>query len=318
VFNLDINVRIAKLEDVTGITRIHCSDVKKWYRVANGEKIEASYEELNILERWAHGGPWMSIETCAIQINYLLLNNQFPLIAEMDGNIVGELELYIGEEGGILGKNAYIDILEVHQEYRGIGVGRSLVNKAEEIAQDHNCETIAVWPAKEAINFYEKVGFKDTAYKIEVIELNLNEVKPKSIKMDITIGKSRDNYLRLKDLILVTRRISTSYTLWLKQKFNFSIERDRFIEIHGYIDSPEAVFRIKSTWESKEIGILDLWIVNQSDIPIILREIVEIAKKEGFQKLWLYVDELVFKNYIKVLPYKLLGKELLLFKKLNQ
>lgn len=60
--------------------------------------MEASYEELSVEERWSHGGPWMSIETCSIHLNYLLTNNQYPLVAEINGRIVGELELYIGEE----------------------------------------------------------------------------------------------------------------------------------------------------------------------------------------------------------------------------
>jgi len=93
---LNIEVRKAKLDDVGGIVDVHCSGVRTWYRIANGEKIE--YKDLNIIERWSFGSPWMSVETCAIHLNYMLMNYQYPLVAILDNNIVGELELFIGEE----------------------------------------------------------------------------------------------------------------------------------------------------------------------------------------------------------------------------
>ena len=107
---MSVEVRVAKLEDAEEITQVHCSDIQKWYRKVDNEKIETNYEDLDIVERWSHGGPWMSIETCSIQINHLLVNDQFPLVAELKGRIVGELELYIGKEKGFLGKCAYIDV----------------------------------------------------------------------------------------------------------------------------------------------------------------------------------------------------------------
>lgn len=62
-----MDIRIAKLEDTNGVVEVHCSDVEEWYHYENGQRREPdSYDNLTLKERYLHGGPWMSIETCAI------------------------------------------------------------------------------------------------------------------------------------------------------------------------------------------------------------------------------------------------------------
>ena len=126
---LGVEIRLASLDDVKGIVDVYCSSVSKWFKRVGGKEVEAKYEDLTVAERFSLGGSWMSAETCAIHINNLLLNGQYPLIALLDGKIVGELELYVGEEKGILGKCGFIDVLEVHKSFRRRGVGKALVNK---------------------------------------------------------------------------------------------------------------------------------------------------------------------------------------------
>ena len=67
-----IHVRLASLDDVPDIVKVYCSSVSKWVRRIGEKEIEVRYEDLTVDERWSHGGPWMSVETCAIHINYLL------------------------------------------------------------------------------------------------------------------------------------------------------------------------------------------------------------------------------------------------------
>ncbi len=113
-------IRVASLDDVRGIVEVHCSGVGEWVKRVDGREVEARYEDLSVEERFSHGGPWMSVETCAIHINNLLINEQYPLVAELDGRIVGELELYVGEDR-VLGRCGFIDVLEVHRDYRRAG-----------------------------------------------------------------------------------------------------------------------------------------------------------------------------------------------------
>lgn len=137
--------------------------------------VEASYEELSVEERFEHRGPWMSVETCAIHLNYLLVSGQCPLVAELEGRIVGELELYVGEETGVLGRTGFIDVLVVHRDYRRRGVGRALVERAREIARAGGCDTLSVWPEEEAVPFYEKCGLHDVAYRVAYVTLSTEQ-----------------------------------------------------------------------------------------------------------------------------------------------
>lgn len=108
------------------------------------KQVEASYEDLTVEEHWGHGGPWMSIESCSIHLNYLLTYNQYPIVAKVDDKVAGELEVYIGKEKGILGKTAFIDVLTVHGKFRGRGIGGLLINKALKIALENKCDTLSV------------------------------------------------------------------------------------------------------------------------------------------------------------------------------
>jgi len=71
--------------------------------------------------------------------------------------VVGELELYVGDERGELGRTAFIDVLVVHRDYRGRGIGTALVRAAKRVAVEEGCRTVSVWPEEEAIPFYGSV-----------------------------------------------------------------------------------------------------------------------------------------------------------------
>ena len=62
-----IDVRPAALADAAAISAIHCSHVETWRQ--GGEGKPAPYATLPLYERWLHGGPWMSVETCTVHLN---------------------------------------------------------------------------------------------------------------------------------------------------------------------------------------------------------------------------------------------------------
>ncbi|WFO74827.1 GNAT family N-acetyltransferase [Desulfurococcaceae archaeon MEX13E-LK6-19] len=307
-------IRMASLDDVKGIVEVHCSGVDKWYKWVDGRRIEASYDELSVLDRWGHGGPWMSIETCAIHINYVLVHNQYPLVALLDGKIVGELELYIGKEKGVLGKTAFIDILEVHRDYRRRGIGRSLVNKAIEIAKERNCDTVSVWPAKEAVGFYKKCGFNTIAYNIVNAELDIENIKPHSVSYDVKEFPS--NYNVLEDTWFISPRIESSFTAWIKSRWKYAVEEEVVKTIEGYIPGLQTAFIIESLWMNKDTASLYLWIKDVASLPEAIDTMLEIARNAGFKKLRLIIDKNIYERYVKNYQHKIIEQEIVLSIKL--
>ncbi|RLF04768.1 MAG: GNAT family N-acetyltransferase [Thermoprotei archaeon] len=305
------HVRIASLDNVKGIVEVHCSDVEKWWKFVNDKKIEASYDELTVEERYVHGGPWMSVETCSIHINNLLVNDQYPLVAELDGKIVGELELYIGEEKGGLGKYGFIDILEVHRDYRRKGIGRALVNEAFEISKRQGCETLAVWPAKEAVGFYKKCGLDKVAYNIVYLEIDLKKQSLKTLDFSklCSFPKEYD-----KKLFLISPIIFPSFVAWLKSKWRYSFKDEKIIRDKGYISNLNTAYIIESIWYNKYTANVFLWTKDTETISDAIDTVLGIAKYRDFSRARLYVEENIYKKYLKSYPHRVISNEILLIK----
>lgn len=93
------NIRPAQLDDTEAISQLFRAQVRVWQRLdAHGHVEEPPYAALSIYERWLHGGPWMSVETAAIFLSHLLTGAGIPLVAEVDGVILGYAEVYPGDE----------------------------------------------------------------------------------------------------------------------------------------------------------------------------------------------------------------------------
>ncbi len=161
-------LRHASLDDAAEISEVHRSYVSRWYRKLDNEQYEVPYSSLSLSERWSFGGPWMSVETCAVHLNNLILQRQLPIVAEEDGRLVGEMELFVGEEGAAYARNMHIGLLYVRQGCTGRGVGSALVDKAFKLAESQGCDTVTVASRQANEGFYEKRGFERTGAMIEV------------------------------------------------------------------------------------------------------------------------------------------------------
>jgi len=311
---MSLDVRLASLDDVKGITEVHCSDVKMWRRRVGDKWVPASYEELSIEERFMHGGPWMSVETCAIHLNYLLLAGQYPLVAVLDGKIVGELELYIGEEKGVLGKTAFIDVLLVHSDFRRRGIGRRLVQKAEEIAIENNCDTLSVWPEEQAIPFYNKCGIAIKAYEPVEITIKLNNLLLKDLKR-VDIVASEAKYSELEEMHFISPRIYSSKAAWLKSKWTIAIKEWYGKTIKGWIHDAKAYFVLRE--KIKDSAVLFMWIKSLKDLSEVLKNILCLAKRENIDEVTMIIDQELLKRLEKEIVFDLKNRYIVLYKNLK-
>ncbi|HHH41179.1 MAG TPA: GNAT family N-acetyltransferase [Chloroflexi bacterium] len=154
----EVRVRPATLADAADITAVHCSHVETWRRGGKGEPVP--YEALSLYERWLHGGPWMSVETCAVHLNRWLRAGHPLLVAEVGGRVVGEAEFVVNPEPSPYGPALHLSLLFVHADHRGRGVGRALVEAGAELARERGCAVLTTQPEQPAEPFYRQVGFE--------------------------------------------------------------------------------------------------------------------------------------------------------------
>ncbi len=148
-----IIVRTATLDDTAAITAIHASNIARWQRLGeNGQVQDVPYEALTIHERWLHGGPWMSLETCAIHLNHLLsltasastLPAGIPLVAEIDGRVLAEAEVFPGNEPPPFGEHLHVGVLYVHAEAAGRGLEQALLAHSVALGKELGCKRVTI------------------------------------------------------------------------------------------------------------------------------------------------------------------------------
>ena len=203
-------IRKATLDDVKAIVEVHTA----------GEDIGGS-----LLERYSSGGPWMSLETLAIHLNNLLLDGQLVAVAELDGKIVGEAEVLFSKEpiGGEIKKIAHVDVIEVHPDYRGMGIGRALIEFAEDVAREEGAELMTAQPDKSALGFYGRLGFNVTLFRGTVVSI--------PAVGDGQVSVSSFTWRDIETLELVAGRFQSSYSMF------FSAFRDSIAGIHYTVES---------------------------------------------------------------------------------
>jgi glucosamine-phosphate N-acetyltransferase len=92
--------------------------------------------------------------------NMLLDASALPLVAELDGQVVGTATLYILEklihDGGKVG---LIEDVAVGEEARGLGVGKHLIDQLVDYAKSSNCYKVILSCSESNVGFYEKCDF---------------------------------------------------------------------------------------------------------------------------------------------------------------
>ena len=59
------------------------------------------------------------------------------------------------------GRIGYITNAYLRAEFRGSGIGTSILEKLQLFAEHHNIELLFLWPSDESVSFYERSGFSD-------------------------------------------------------------------------------------------------------------------------------------------------------------
>lgn len=143
-----MNIRKANLNDLSDICNL------------NNElfKLEKEKYDSTLVEDWPISNEGREYFTD-------LINNHYVIVAIQDNNVVGYLAGSIEEKGSYeLIQYGEINNMLVSHSYRGMGIGKQLIDNFKDhcIKHDiHNIKVVASYKNKDAINFYHKNGFED-------------------------------------------------------------------------------------------------------------------------------------------------------------
>jgi GNAT superfamily N-acetyltransferase len=98
-------------------------------------------------------------------LSYLRRSDAVALVAEEGGQVVGFLDMDYRVRLNFTTPQAWIPDLIVREDSRSLGIGREMLQRAEELARRHGCWSItlesATWRDR-AHAFYLREGWKDT------------------------------------------------------------------------------------------------------------------------------------------------------------
>lgn len=275
----EVVVRLASLDDASAVVGVYCSDVERWLDSRGKSR---RYEELSVAERFMHGGPWMSIETCSVHLNYLLTHGQYPLVAEVNGRVVGELELIVGPDD-VLGMTAHIDVLMVHREHRRRGIGRALVEKAREIGEARGCDALSVCAERRAVGFYQRLGLRRVAHHVAFVSVKCRRALSGT---EVVLDESAFfPYFLIERLTLVSPRSLTHFAAWLKSQWRYALLREGSDQVSGVIRELDARFVIRLLPSLDRRGTLFLWVRDQDVVPDALKTCLTVATRLGVERL---------------------------------
>jgi GNAT superfamily N-acetyltransferase len=156
-----ITVRQATLADAASITALYNATIPTWTRrTADGQSVPVDYDDMTLFERWLIGGPWASVEMCAVHIANLLRGSDgFPLVAEIEGRVGAEAEVFIGYEPEPFGHHINIARLAVRANYGGEGLDSALLKYIQQIAEAIRCKRVTVAHGEPDAALYEHQHF---------------------------------------------------------------------------------------------------------------------------------------------------------------
>ncbi|HXB12930.1 MAG TPA: GNAT family N-acetyltransferase [Bacteroidia bacterium] len=139
-----MEIRRADTGDVDEIGKLYYDTIvtvnKKDY---NDEQIKAWASTFNNVDGWVRR-----------------IEEQHFFVATIDEKIVGFTSLDY---------NGYLDLLYVHKDFQGQGIGTKLFMEVLKIAREEEYEEITVQSSITAIPFFEKQGFKPTGEKHKLV-----------------------------------------------------------------------------------------------------------------------------------------------------
>jgi len=293
---VNVAVRFGTRNDIDALVEVERSDVETWYHFSSqGRSDQASYDELSSWERVMHGGPWMDSEALTkywVSIERLGI---IPLVAEIEGKVIGHLDIIFSEELPF-GQFLYLDVLEVHKDYRRRGVATTLIREAERLARDRRVRFILVQPQQyegPSGLTYRSCGFKK-AFDAYSLETSIDNLEIPSKVQIVSIPQTKEAPLKTHVMICGWYNISAkTWDYGVNPDLEFSREeKTRRLALAALTSKATYFFHLGQNLFDHSTGTLCLW----APIPLRRNGLQHVIQPAKTAASWLGVKSLVTKS----------------------
>lgn len=150
---MDLTLRAAERDDVPVLVRLLADDVLGKDREKASESVDEGY--------------WRAFSTIDEDERQLLI------VAETEGIVVGTMQLtFIQYLTFLGGERAQIEAVRVAHAYRGLGIGRRMLEWAIDLARSRGCHLVQLTTNRRregARDFYESMGFEATHHGMKLM-----------------------------------------------------------------------------------------------------------------------------------------------------
>ncbi len=182
-----MQVRSATVNDAQGIVMLNISQnqFKGWFRNPFLREGACRYKDLTPFQRMLHGGYWMDINLCRRHLHEYITRGFPVFVAEEAGKIVGECELWLGEEVAPFGKYAEIEMLISSEDADRVEVEHALLDKSSNRCAKLGLRSLDASPKQTCGTIdFRKLGFKEIW---DTRECSIELVKIEEPDFDFTI-----------------------------------------------------------------------------------------------------------------------------------
>lgn len=267
-------IREATLDDAQDIVDIYLTNPDRPF--------DRPIESLSIAERHSYGGPWMSVESCAIHLNNMLAWCYVPLVVEDEGRVIAEAEFYIGQDVPPLGTTLDISVLYVHADFQRRGAGRLLMQEMISRARKKKCSYITVSGGPGAPGFYARFGFSHIL-DLEAVDCSI----PQRTNACNCTSYTPSDFEKLPNGTLWIGRFLSPCQKWreivdaVKKRNAILLERAEWPRPEGkYSKSDESLSFLVPEWKNKSKADVYCWCEELT--PKIVFELLSHARLAGY------------------------------------
>lgn len=279
-----ITIRPATLADATAISAVHCSTVDEWRDPYTRQPTDEA--TLNLFGRWYNGGDWMSVETCAIHLNGLLLHGHLALVAEANGVIIGEAEYYVNREPAPFGPHLHLSVLYIHKEWQGQGVGRTLIEAGVEHARALGCHALTTQPEPEMTGFYRRLDFQPWM-RTKEMQTTIGGTSPPLTQLSQNSGPPEHLALRIGRYQC---GVQGWETLWPALAIPELAALRRSVW-HGKLDDIPVVLGLREQFRTPTQADGYAWLPPTASLTPVVAALRSLAAREGYSAVDLLLSE---------------------------